>query len=108
VPIERHALRRRPVAVGEARGRADVLDARRPRVEVGLVVLRAERLEPEPIADEGGRGLEVGRDERCFGHGPGTYRPRLATRPWWRCGDTGGPASRRGPAQVRVSGTGAG
>ena len=43
---------------------------------VGLVVLRAERLQPEVVADETCRRLEVGRDERWIGHGPGRYRRR--------------------------------
>ena len=69
VPVERHALQRRPVAVGEAGGRADVGDARRPRCVVGLIVLRAERLQPEVVADQRRRRLEVRRDERGR-HGP--------------------------------------
>ena len=59
VPVERHALGRGPVAVGEAGGRADMGDARRPGCVVGLVVLRAERLQPEVVADQGRWRREV-------------------------------------------------
>ena len=73
VPFERHAIRRRPVAVGVAGGGADVGDARCPGGVVGLVVLWAERLEPEVLTDQGGRRREVGRDERRVGgHDPET------------------------------------
>ena len=78
VPVERHPLRRRPVAVGEARGRPNVIDARRPRCVVGLVVLWAERLQPESVADEGRRRLEVGRDERQIGHLADASLPRVS------------------------------
>jgi hypothetical protein len=42
----------------------DVLTGRRPGLVVGLVVLRPERLEPEPLRDESARDGELGRDER--------------------------------------------
>src|SRR3954464_13296952 len=52
-----------PVPVGEAGEGADVLDARRPRRVVAIVVLRAERLQAEGSDREAGRRLEAGRDE---------------------------------------------
>ena len=45
-------------------------DARCPRRVIGLVVLRAERLQSEVVALEGRRRLEAGRDERRLGHDP--------------------------------------
>jgi hypothetical protein len=76
VPVERHALQRWPAAVGEAGGGADVGDARRPCRVVGLVVLRAERLQPEVVTDQDQRRLEAGRDEWQISHG----RKLLAAR----------------------------
>ena len=63
---ERHAL----VAASRRQypGVADVLDARRPRSVVRLVVLWSERLETKPVSDEGRRGNEPGWEERARGH----------------------------------------
>ena len=55
-----------------------MIDARRPRCVVGLVVLWAERLQPESVADEGRRRLEVGRDERQIGHLADASLPRVS------------------------------
>jgi len=52
VLLEGHAVFGRPAAVGIAGSRADVIDARRPRGMVGLVVLRPERFEVELVGDE--------------------------------------------------------
>ena len=48
--------------------RVDVLDRRRPRLVVGVVVLRPEPLEPELLRRESERDDESGRDERSLHH----------------------------------------
>ena len=54
----------RPGAALEPGGRVDVLHAGGPCLVVALVVLRAERLQHEPVGREADRGFEVSRDER--------------------------------------------
>jgi hypothetical protein len=54
----------RPAAVREAGRGSDVVHAARPRGVVSLVVLRAERLEPEVVRDKAIGDGEVWRYER--------------------------------------------
>ena len=65
---ERHAPGWRPVAVGVSGRGADVLDARRPRSVVRLVVLWSEWFETKLVSDDGRRGNEPWWDERARGH----------------------------------------
>src|SRR5204863_4281627 len=57
VLVEGHLTR--PAAAGEARRLADVLHRRRPGRVVGVVVLRAERLQPELWRGQAGGRVEV-------------------------------------------------
>src|SRR6185312_7719482 len=100
----------------------DVVDARHPRLEVTLVVLRPERLQAELLGDElagngkavwyEGRGLVVGSHVPPLASWPGcrsaAHRPPLITglAPHYEAAD-GLPASSR-PASCRATSTGPG
>ena len=90
VLVEGHLVR--PVAVGVARRRANVVDGRRPGRVVALVVLRPERLEGEARVGKTVRWLEPGRDEGHVRH----RRLRV-------CGAPSGRGSGRAPRVLRRS-----
>src|SRR6476660_7696963 len=66
--VVRKAAVVRPGARLPAGRRVDVLHRRRPRLVVGVVVLRPERLEPELLRRESERNDESGWDERPLHH----------------------------------------
>ena len=66
VVIEGHLVR--PAAPAESRCRPDVVDAGRPGGVIGLVVLRAERGQPEVPGLEPVRDREVSRYEQFIAH----------------------------------------
>ena len=82
VLAERHAASWRPVTVRVSGRGPDVLDARRPRSVVRLVVLRAEWFEAKPVSDEGRRHNETWWDERPRAHEEDAIRRPVPCR-WW-------------------------
>src|SRR5690348_240633 len=76
----------RPVPSGESGRRPDVVDARGPGGVVRVVVLRAERLQPELRGREPAGHREIGRDEQLIihqgdGSRPGVGRSRRGRGP---------------------------
>ena len=66
--VVRHAAVVGPGARLPTGRHADVLHGRRPRLIVGVVVLRPEWFEPELLRRESERDDEAGRDKRPFHH----------------------------------------
>src|SRR5712691_3817826 len=75
VVIQGHLAR--PAAPAETRCRPDVADAGRPGGVIGLVVLRAERGQPEFLGRQPVRDREAFRDEQFIAH-PAMVTPAAA------------------------------
>src|SRR5262249_48846819 len=67
VGVERHLVRPSPIGIpGRA---ADVIDGGRPRRVIGLIVLRPERLQHEPVVARRRGGIGIWGDEGALRHG---------------------------------------